>query len=78
MNEQTMPVAGPFTRSRMSTQTMMLFVVISLMPALGYGIYHFGMQAACQPGSPARAEIPQVRADDPGLKRIDALLVNSG
>lgn len=46
MNEQTVPVRGPFTKSRTTTQTMMLLVVISLMPAFGYGIYHFGMQAA--------------------------------
>lgn len=38
--------ASPHVRSRMSTSTIMFFVIISLLPATGYGIYRFGINAA--------------------------------
>lgn len=38
--------ASPHVRSRMSTSTIMFFVIISLLPATIYGIYQFGINAA--------------------------------
>ena len=38
--------ASPHVRSRMTTSTIMFLVIISLLPATGYGIYHFGFNAA--------------------------------
>ena len=46
MNEQTMPLPGPYARSRVTTQVMMLAVALALMPAFGYGLYRHGLQAA--------------------------------
>ncbi|MCM1102307.1 MAG: RnfABCDGE type electron transport complex subunit D [Clostridium sp.] len=37
--------SNPHIRSRMTTSGIMLAVIIALMPAAGYGIYHFGPRA---------------------------------
>ncbi len=38
--------SNPHIRSRMTTQLMMACVVISLLPAFGFGVYNFGPRAA--------------------------------
>ncbi|MCR5591415.1 MAG: RnfABCDGE type electron transport complex subunit D [Lachnospiraceae bacterium] len=38
--------ASPHVRSRMTTSTIMFLVIIALLPATGYGIYHFGFNSA--------------------------------
>lgn len=37
--------SNPHVRSKASTTSIMLLVVISLFPAAGFGIYHFGVRA---------------------------------
>ena len=37
--------SNPHIRSKLSTSSIMLLVVISLLPATGYGIFHFGVSA---------------------------------
>ena len=37
--------SNPHVRSKASTTSIMLLVVISLFPAAGFGIYHFGIRA---------------------------------
>lgn len=37
--------SNPHVRSRLTTSGVMLMVIIALMPATGFGIYHFGMRA---------------------------------
>lgn len=37
--------SNPHIRSKQSTSTIMLLVVIALLPATGYGIFHFGVNA---------------------------------
>lgn len=37
--------SNPHVRSRLNTSTIMLTVVLALLPAAGYGIYHFGPRA---------------------------------
>ncbi|MBR5407399.1 MAG: RnfABCDGE type electron transport complex subunit D [Lachnospiraceae bacterium] len=46
MNELLNVSAGPHVRSKYSTDKIMGLVLLSLMPAAGYGIYHFGVNAA--------------------------------
>ena len=69
MNELTTSSAGPFARSRMTTQGMMLLVILGLMPAFGYGIYHFGMQAAIVTGIAALTSMVLGLLTDLALKR---------
>lgn len=38
--------ASPHVRSRMTTSTIMFLVIVSLLPATGYGIWQFGFNAA--------------------------------
>lgn len=38
--------SNPHVRSRVSTTAIMLTVVLALMPAAGFGVYHFGARAA--------------------------------
>lgn len=38
--------SNPHVRSRQSTTSIMLWVIIALLPATGFGIYNFGYQAA--------------------------------
>ena len=37
--------SNPHVRSKLTTSGIMLMVIIALMPATGFGIYHFGMRA---------------------------------
>lgn len=37
--------SNPHIRSKMTTSTIMLCVVIALLPATGFGVYHFGLNA---------------------------------
>ena len=37
--------SNPHIRSKQTTSSIMLMVVISLLPACGYGIYRFGLNA---------------------------------
>jgi len=37
--------SGPYLRSKVSTNSIMLAVIIALLPAAGFGIYNFGYQA---------------------------------
>ena len=37
--------SNPHVRSKLTTSGVMLMVIIALMPATGFGIYHFGMRA---------------------------------
>ena len=46
MNELLNVSSGPHVRSKYSTDKIMGLVLLSLMPAAGYGIYHFGVNAA--------------------------------
>lgn len=38
--------SSPHIRSRVTTRNLMLDVAIAMLPAAGYGIYHFGIKAA--------------------------------
>ena len=38
--------SGPHVRSKSTTGMIMFIVIIALLPATGYGIYHFGINAA--------------------------------
>ncbi|MCR5508650.1 MAG: RnfABCDGE type electron transport complex subunit D [Lachnospiraceae bacterium] len=38
--------SGPHVRSKYTTAKIMAIVLLALMPAAGYGIYHFGVNAA--------------------------------
>ena len=46
MSELVNVSASPHVRSKMSTSRIMFLVIISLLPATVYGIYHFGFNAA--------------------------------
>lgn len=46
MSEGINVSASPHVRSKMSTSGIMFLVIISLLPATIYGIYHFGFNAA--------------------------------
>ena len=46
MSEMMNVSASPHVRSRVTTSRIMLFVILSLLPASGYGIYRFGSGAA--------------------------------
>lgn len=46
MSETVNVSASPHVRSKMSTSRIMFLVIISLLPATVYGIYHFGFNAA--------------------------------
>lgn len=37
--------SNPHVRSRVTTRRIMLLVIISLLPATGYGVFHFGIRA---------------------------------
>ncbi|MBR5116840.1 MAG: RnfABCDGE type electron transport complex subunit D, partial [Lachnospiraceae bacterium] len=37
--------SNPHVRSAVTTSNIMFWVVISLLPAAGYGVYHFGLNA---------------------------------
>lgn len=37
--------SNPHVRSKLTTSGIMLMVIIALMPATGFGVYHFGMRA---------------------------------
>ncbi len=45
MSERFKVSSNPHIRSDMSTSGIMLAVIVALMPAAGYGIYHFGPRA---------------------------------
>lgn len=45
MNEKMNVSSNPHIRSKVSTSMIMLCVVGALLPACGYGIYHFGLRA---------------------------------
>lgn len=45
MEEKMNVSSNPHIRSKISTQHIMLSVVIALLPACGYGVYHFGLRA---------------------------------
>ena len=38
--------SSPHIRSKLSTSSIMFVVIIALLPATGFGIYHFGIEAA--------------------------------
>ena len=46
MSEVINVSASPHVRSKMSTSRIMFLVIVSLLPASVYGIYHFGFNAA--------------------------------
>ncbi len=46
MREQFKVSSNPHIRSRLTVSGIMLAVIIALLPAAGYGIYHFGPRAA--------------------------------
>ncbi|MCR5474023.1 MAG: RnfABCDGE type electron transport complex subunit D [Lachnospiraceae bacterium] len=46
MSEVINVSASPHVRSKMSTSRIMFLVIVSLLPATVYGIYHFGFNAA--------------------------------
>ncbi len=46
MSERINVSASPHVRSGMSTSKIMFYVVVSLLPATGYGIWQFGFNAA--------------------------------
>ena len=37
--------SNPHIRSNMTTQKIMLSVIVALLPATGFGIYNFGLKA---------------------------------
>ena len=37
--------SNPHVRSKESTSSIMLLVIIALLPAFGFGVYNFGMMA---------------------------------
>lgn len=46
MNENTMKVSSnPHVRDHATTTNIMLIVVLALLPAAGYGVFHFGIKA---------------------------------
>lgn len=45
MNENYNVSSSPHIRSKATTSNIMLYVLIALLPATGFGIYNFGMQA---------------------------------
>ncbi len=45
MSELYKVSSNPHVRSRVSTNGLMLAVIVSLMPAAGFGIYNFGPRA---------------------------------
>ena len=45
MNENYNVSSSPHIRSKATTGNIMLYVLIALIPATGFGIYNFGMQA---------------------------------
>lgn len=45
MSERYKVSSNPHIRSKVTTSSIMLMVIIALMPAAGYGIYHFGARA---------------------------------
>ena len=45
MSEMMKVSSNPHVRSRVTTSNIMMWVVISLLPAAGYGIYNFGIDA---------------------------------
>lgn len=45
MSERYKVSSNPHIRSKVTTNSIMLMVIIALMPAAGYGIYHFGARA---------------------------------
>ncbi len=46
MSELRHVSSNPHVRSRMSTQKIMLIVILSLLPATGFGIWNFGIRSA--------------------------------
>ena len=47
--------SSPHVRSKVSTQSLMLDVIIAMIPASVFGVWHFGMNAALvlsQPSQP--------------------------
>ncbi len=46
MNKLLKVSSNPHVRSQMTTSSIMLSVIVALMPAAGFGIYHFGPRAA--------------------------------
>ena len=46
MSERFKVSSNPHIRSKMTTNGIMLAVIIALLPTAGYGIYHFGARAA--------------------------------
>lgn len=46
MSEHFKVSSNPHIRSKLNTNGIMLAVVVALLPAAGYGIYHFGVRAA--------------------------------
>ena len=38
--------SNPHIRSKLTTQTIMMFVILALLPAFGFGVYNFGARAA--------------------------------
>lgn len=46
MSEHFKVSSNPHIRSELNTNGIMLAVVVALLPAAGYGIYHFGVRAA--------------------------------
>ena len=45
MSERMKVSSNPHIRSKVTTNGIMLAVVIALMPATGFGIYNFGVRA---------------------------------
>lgn len=45
MSEYMKVSSNPHIRSKMTTQKMMLCVIVALLPAAGFGIYNFGFRA---------------------------------
>lgn len=45
MNQRLKVSSNPHIRSKVSTSSIMLFVILALMPATGFGIYNFGIKA---------------------------------
>jgi len=45
MSELYQVSSNPHVRSRTTTESIMTLVILSLLPAVGYGIYHFGPRA---------------------------------
>lgn len=45
MSERYKVSSNPHIRSKVNTNSIMLMVIIALMPAAGYGIYHYGARA---------------------------------